>query len=34
MRNSKVELEYIDKNGNKQDHNGIITNVYSRDGLE
>lgn len=34
MRNSEVDLVYIDENGNQQERNGVITNVYSREGLE
>ena len=34
MRGHEVELKYIDENQQEQDVNAIITNIFSRDGLE
>ena len=34
MRGSEVELVYIDTNKKEQKRVGVITNIYSRDGLE
>ena len=34
MRKAEVEVTYQDKNNKEQTVSGIITNVYSRDGLE
>ncbi len=34
MRGSEVELVYIDSNKKEQKRIGVITNIYSRDGLE
>lgn len=34
MRGSEVELLYIDDNKQEQKTEGVITNIYSRDGLE
>ena len=34
MRKSEVEVTYQDEKNKKQTISGIITNVYSRDGLE
>ena len=34
MRGHEVELSYIDINDSKQFIKGVITNIYSRDGLE
>jgi len=34
MRKAEVEVVYTDSNNTEQRVEGIITNVYSRDGLE
>jgi len=34
MRGHEVELKYIDENKQEQDVNAVITNIFSRDGLE
>jgi len=34
MRGTELELKYIDAQGKEQLIDGIITNIYSRDGLE
>jgi len=34
MRKAEVEVTYQDENNKEQTVSGIITNVYSRDGLE
>ena len=34
MRNTEVDLDYMDENEQQQTYSGLITNVYSREGLE
>jgi len=34
MRGNEVDLVYMDEDRREQTHSGIITNVYSRNGLE
>jgi hypothetical protein len=34
MRGNEVDLVYMDEKNHEQTHSGIITNVYSRNGLE
>lgn len=34
MRGHEVELSYFDAKGKEQLQNGIITNIYSREGIE
>lgn len=34
LKNSVVELSYIDGNNQSQKCTGIVTNIYSRNGLE
>jgi len=34
MRQTPVEVSYADETGKQQEFQGIITNIYSRDGVE
>ena len=34
MRGARVELVYLDENGDQHKREGVITNIFSREGLE
>lgn len=34
MRGAEVELVFLDENGKEQIRDGVITNIFSREGLE